>query len=199
MTHREQRLATQQAWVEQYTPDLRRILAASLPAGVKLVVVGDGSLAALLIRDEELGTSDGYPSSTMGDGGSGEVSRPTERMALDNCDTELQPMVDYVHRSTEAARRALTHAADHARLAISAAAEANRMATKHAGRQADRHIGSGDCQACDRPCSGARDDRLRSGYCAACYMRWTRLGKATDRAGFERATPAWDQPREQEA
>ena len=43
----------------------------------------------------------------------------------------------------------------------------------------------GDCRACDRYCAGTGEDRLRSGYCAACRMAWRRAG-SPDRQAFER-------------
>ena len=85
---------------------------------------------------------------------------------------------------------------------VGAIADAQRMITNHIGRQADRHIGSGFCRACKRPCSGALNDRLRTAYCEACYKRWKRgadaEGNRPDRAYFERLTPAWDAPPEQD-
>jgi hypothetical protein len=42
-----------------------------------------------------------------------------------------------------------------------------------------------ECRACERPVTNTPDDRLRSGYCNACRMAWTRQGQP-DRALFER-------------
>ncbi len=46
--------------------------------------------------------------------------------------------------------------------------------------------GSGDCQACGRQVSGSGNDRLRRGYCPACYRAWRRAGRP-DRSEFEAA------------
>jgi hypothetical protein len=48
--------------------------------------------------------------------------------------------------------------------------------------------GTGTCRRCERfcrPTDRRPDDRIRSGYCPACYRRWLRQGKP-DRSGFER-------------
>ena len=201
--NRIQRLTHHQQTVDPYLPDIRRLLEAIIPAGDKVVIVGNGALAALLIRDEEICQVDGYSTGGNGDGSSSEISRPTERAALENTDDEHRATIDFVHLRVIAAQRNLQRAADAARFLVGAIADAQRLGEKLQGRQADRHIGSGDCQACDRPCSGARDDRLRSGYCTACYWRWVRgadtSGTRPDRAYFERLTSAWDAPPERDA
>lgn len=51
---------------------------------------------------------------------------------------------------------------------------------------ANETAGTGGCQACGQHCSGAGNDRLRSGYCNACRMAWDREGRPP-RADFERA------------
>lgn len=195
--NRIQRLTQHQQSVDPYLPDIRRLLEAIIPAGDKVVIVGNGALAALLIRDEEIAATDGYSSGGSGDGSSSEVSRPTERAALENVDDEHRATIDFVHLRVIAAQRNLRGAADAARFLVGAIADAQRLGEKLQGRQADRHIGSGDCQACDKPCSGALNDRLRGGYCDACRKRWERQDRP-DRAYFERLTPAWDAPPEAE-
>lgn len=45
--------------------------------------------------------------------------------------------------------------------------------------------GAGDCNACGKFCSGARSDRIVSGYCDPCLRAWIRAGRS-DRAEFER-------------
>lgn len=48
-----------------------------------------------------------------------------------------------------------------------------------------RFTGQGMCQACTtRFCSGAENDRLKAGYCPACYTAWRTQGGG-DRAQFE--------------
>lgn len=48
-----------------------------------------------------------------------------------------------------------------------------------------RQPGSGPCMACTRDVPGTEGDRLRSGFCNACRMKWTRDGRP-DRAVFIR-------------
>lgn len=43
--------------------------------------------------------------------------------------------------------------------------------------------GAGTCQACERDVTGSAVDRLKSGYCPACYIAWGRAGRP-DRAQF---------------
>jgi hypothetical protein len=48
--------------------------------------------------------------------------------------------------------------------------------------------GTGSCRRCDRFCRPTAErpqERIRSGYCPACYRRWLRLGKP-ERSSFER-------------
>lgn len=33
----------------------------------------------------------------------------------------------------------------------------------------------GDCLACDKPVTGTKEDRIRSGYCPTCYRAWVRF------------------------
>ena len=77
----------------------------------------------------------------------------------------------------------------------SLAAQVDRKATnvltvgdRARGRQTSLQ---GDCGACSRPVAGVETDRLRSGYCSACYSWWCRAGRP-DRPGFEAATPAFE-------
>lgn len=48
-----------------------------------------------------------------------------------------------------------------------------------------------DCRACDRPVAGTERDRLRSGYCSACFAAWGRAGHP-DRLAFESRRPKFD-------
>lgn len=48
-----------------------------------------------------------------------------------------------------------------------------------------RRPGSGPCGACGRIVAGTSNDRLRSGWCAACYQAWVRADRP-DRGLFER-------------
>ena len=33
------------------------------------------------------------------------------------------------------------------------------------------------CEACEREIAGTTNDRVRSGYCSACFQAWNRAGK----------------------
>lgn len=58
----------------------------------------------------------------------------------------------------------------------------------HASGDDPEPAGTGHCRRCERFCRPTPDrpqDRIRSGYCPACYRRWLRQGKP-DRSGFER-------------
>lgn len=61
----------------------------------------------------------------------------------------------------------------------------------------NRQPGSGPCMACTRDVPGTSTDRLRSGFCNACRMRWTREGRP-DRAAFIRRRLAEVTPPEPE-
>lgn len=62
--------------------------------------------------------------------------------------------------------------------------------THQEARERGRQHTGGDCGACGRYCSNAPDDRIRSGYCAACYHAWRRTDEGSgrmDRLAFERS------------
>jgi hypothetical protein len=50
----------------------------------------------------------------------------------------------------------------------------------------------GVCAACGRDVAGTDIDRLRAGFCSACYQAWLRAGRP-DRPRFEKARPKWDE------
>lgn len=52
-----------------------------------------------------------------------------------------------------------------------------------------RKTGAGYCQACGEWAPGTPDNRIRSGYCVACYTAWTRAERP-ERAPFERGRRA---------
>lgn len=57
----------------------------------------------------------------------------------------------------------------------------------HAKESAEGWVSSlqGSCAACDRDVAGTENDRLKAGYCPACYTAWLRDGRP-DRLKFER-------------
>ncbi len=60
-----------------------------------------------------------------------------------------------------------------------------RQSGQHAGALTGL-LGCGDCGACNRHLAGSGNDRLRSGYCPACYRAWRRAAQP-DRSEFEAA------------
>lgn len=120
--------------------------------------------------------SAGYPASTLGDGGSrgSDGTSSTERAALQDSrwrlvDSRLVALMDLWHLTGLQLAALLSDVVAHA--------EAEGLRPRPAG--------AGDCRRCNEYCSGAANDRLRVGYCHACYMAWRRTG-SVDRATFDR-------------
>lgn len=67
-------------------------------------------------------------------------------------------------------------------------AELSILAAPLTRRDPPKRTNMVDCEACDRPVANTPDDRLRSGYCTACYHAWRRQGMP-DRVQFERNRP----------
>lgn len=120
-------------------------------------------------------TSGGQP------GGRGSIARPTESRALtpthgaglaNDCATTANEIDDWLHTGERLANRAL-------RLLPLEHPVAEMLARHGAIRQ----IGAGSCQRCHTGVTGNGEDRLRSGWCPACYQRWIRAGRP-DRARF---------------
>jgi hypothetical protein len=60
----------------------------------------------------------------------------------------------------------------------------------HASDEDPVPAGTGHCRRCEklcRPTAERPSDRIRSGYCPACYKRWLRHGRP-DRSRFERSS-----------
>jgi hypothetical protein len=117
--------------------------------------------------------SDGLPRQSMGEpgGGNGGHGDPTLGAVMAN--EQMTRMVDDLRAELERARSASIHAF---RLASSIAAQTVPPAEAETP-------GAGVCQSCDRFVVGTSKDRLRSGWCAACYMKWRRAG-CPDRSEF---------------
>jgi hypothetical protein len=131
---------------------------------------------------------DGYAASAWMSGGAhSDVSRPTENTAVarfpdddgrrwrEDPDPQGEAIAN-IARSLAEARKALE------------TAERGRQLVAHIGDQRyGRELSGGECIACDRHCSGAETDRLRSGLCDACrhaWSRWKAAGHPHDRAMF---------------
>lgn len=153
----------------------------------------------MLARDQETAKADGYPASTLGDGGSrggpsikvrnerGEWERvavtAVEAAAL--ADDRNDPIHDH-------AVGLLADVEAMARIARDAVARTHKV--KALSTVDDRHSnGPVDCLACDRTIMCTPNDRPRGGYCGACdvaFRRWAQseraAGRAPDRPRFER-------------
>lgn len=131
----------------------------------------------LFKRDRESAQADGYPSSSMGgDGRGGSESSSTENAAL------AEHRRDVIHDDALACRHNMNDAVD----ALLRALRSTQHAEQKGTLSAEDVSPAGTCLACHRKVEGTANDRLRSGYCAACYRAWLRDGKP-DRLRFERA------------
>lgn len=132
----------------------------------------DGARAIELARNL---ASTGYPSSTLGDGGSrgSDDTSSTERAAGV---LNQRPMVN---RWADADRRLAA--------AFAVAHKANQQLeheianiVAHAADLDPVPVGTGECQACGRFCRPDKDrpgNRLRSGLCPTDYRAWLRAGQ----------------------
>lgn len=132
---------------------------------------------ALFQRDRETGQCDGFPASSLGgDGRGGSEGSSTENAAL------ADHRHDVIHDDAVACRTNVDLGIEHLLNAV--------RNTQHAASKSTDHIADhgpgGTCLACLREVKGTSVDRIRSGYCPACYRAWLRDGKP-DRLRFERA------------
>lgn len=144
----------------------------------------DERLAEFFRRCEETSAIDGYGrgQSDTGRVSTGEVSSSTESAAL--ALLEGTPLADVQYEALTAMCVHLRTVSDEIR-----AATENARFLLHVGAEKEgRESGLTDCRACARPVSGTPKDRLRSGYCQACYAAWDRSGRP-DRLVFEQGRP----------
>lgn len=117
--------------------------------------------------------SDGLPTQSMGEpgGGSGGHVDPTLGAVIAN--EQMSRMLDDLTSTLAQLQSLSTHA--------------QRVATSIVGQTVPpaeaEAPGAGVCQACDRFVVGSAKDRLRSGWCSACYAKWRRAG-CPDRSAF---------------
>ena len=146
------------------------------------------NLAQLLRRGDHDTIHDGYPTQTVPD-----VIVASHPSALTSVESaaearsfgQVEP--DPVGLSI---RNIFAYVAEMA--GIARAMDRSLQYVAHAHDAATGRVGSlaGDCSACDRPVAGTPNDRIRSGYCPACYQAWRRLGMP-DRAAFEQQRAPW--------
>lgn len=115
--------------------------------------------------------SDGFPGGGDAPATSGgDISDPTARRAVANiCD---RPRRDDVGSALREAFTALHRMEELARVVIGAFELTTYVHEQASKRQVP--AGQGDCEVCATFCSGAQDDRLKSGFCKACYDAWWR-------------------------
>lgn len=136
-------------------------------------------LITALTRDRSGATAiDGYPTSTLGDGRGGDITGggTTANRAF------TKEQHDKIHEHTQQAIASLTEAAGH--LAV-IERRLDLIDTISTPTPAADTAGTGSCQACDEHCPGTGEDRLRSGFCPACFKAWCRAGRP-DRFTFKR-------------
>ena len=129
-------------------------------------------------RSEFDAGSDGFGDGNSG-GRSSDVSRPTERTALALLETRF--VMDPQMRAIEIIRNET--------LAIRASAlrieKAKSVIVHITDGRRGRETTLGTCNACERTdVANTGSDRIKSGYCPACYMAWRREGQP-DRLIFE--------------
>lgn len=132
----------------------------------------------------ELTLPDGYPGGGTERTSGGDTSRPTEASYL-----AIEGRIESREGDDEA-RRVGMAAVENSLAVIGGAitqihAELSILAAPLTRTDPPKRTNMVDCQACDRPVANTPDDRLRSGYCTACYHSWRRQGMP-DRPHFER-------------
>ena len=125
------------------------------------------------------------PGSSLGGSGHGsDISDPTGRQALTEDPAAM--FLARLARYADAEPRKLRPLADEvASWRARTVRDLDRKPTLVAGR----------CQACEIGVSGKVNDRIKSGYCEACYKAWCRAGRP-ERATYERTRPNWDEAAE---
>lgn len=114
----------------------------------------------------------GYPTSTGGGGGAALLDAAGNPPGLDRHLTIADPAAFDQRRLQQLIGRMLTDATDLLDIVTRWS-----HAEVEGGRRIERVASGGDCVCCSRYCSGAANDRLRSGLCDACRKSWTRSGK----------------------
>jgi hypothetical protein len=135
------------------------------------------------MRRDATGTNtiDGYSASTTSDGRGGNELTSVEAGA--NRTVFGKPELDKIH---DHAFHAVTFLVEAAGNLGALEGRLDAIDKLSAPDRKSETTGPGYCQACATFCTGAGDDRLRSGYCDACRKAWDRGGRKP-RAEFERS------------
>lgn len=143
-------------------------------------------LPSLLASDSHSAVPDGFPSGGEGGPRGSDISRPTENAVLSRfrvVDPETGRMeqrepVDLVHRWIGEVSTEMDEIAGHVSAVTSKLRQLDGYVTGKAAKS------GGTCQACLRWVEMTPSDRIRSGYCPACFMAFVRAGRP-DRYAFE--------------
>lgn len=153
----------------------------------------DSTIEDFVRRGQHRPGGDGHPPGGGGEIHGGAANTTTEAAALRNgADADSTEVDTWEEWERDAVADALGDAfgqlAEMAGIARSVTRNLDFVVSVYA-RANQRPAGAGDCLACDRVVTGAPNDRLRAGYCEACYRAWDRAGRP-DRAAFERTREA---------
>jgi len=161
----------------------------------------DGWIDVLARRGRHVASGDGFKARTLADGAPS-VSHHTsvEAAALRGLpdavdDDELVGDRDdwSRHRAADPAGRALAELWQLLDRMADLAAGVDRcagfLAHIHLVKAGREDSTQGSCLRCARTVAGSESDRLKGGYCPACYTAWHRLGKP-ERGVFERSLAA---------
>lgn len=173
-------------------PRQRRRLAerhmADVERAKKVLDAFDVANVADLIRRSECAPGVGGDGGGLGDGagggGRGAVSRPVEGavLAMFTEDGELRSLEpDPIGQALSELFASLTEACKHLQRV-----DHLRQVVIHAGdKLKGRPSAVGICGACERTVTGVGDDRIRAGYCLACYRAWQRFSRRCDTEGLD--------------
>ena len=162
---------------------VRRRMAAQIETVEKLCERFDDAKLAEIERVAKIdSTVDGFPAGGSGSG-STEVANPTLMAVINRLDTRQirdprQLSAETVASSLEEAWQAMTRAE-----------RAMALFASQAELKLGRESSLSECICCNAAVVGIGNDRLRAGYCPACYQAWLRTktanGPRMDRAKFE--------------
>jgi hypothetical protein len=133
-------------------------------------------------RSKEVATPDGYPAGGSSGGRSADATSSTERAVMRRMESmQADP--------TLMAMRAIRNDIDTAWETLIRAEDAMRYLRHGDQLRAARQTTLSSCQACERDdVPNVGNDRIRSGYCHACFIAWTRTDYGNgrqDRVAFE--------------
>ena len=138
----------------------------------------DADLREFERRSEFDATGDGFGDGNSG-GRSSDVSRPTERVALATLEprhySDPQMVAIEIIRNETLAMRVSAIRIERAKSVIQHITDGRR----------GREVTLGTCNACERTdVANTGSDRIKAGYCPACWTAWCRQGRP-DRLAFE--------------